>query len=129
MRPLYDYFMGTALNPPIGPLDIKLFCEARPGMIFWLLLNLSMAAKPYEVMGTVTGPILLVVGFQSFYPIDYFLQEEAVLTTWISSTRNSAGCFIGAIWFGCPSPIHFRHSASSTIRMACRGRESPRSWS
>jgi protein-S-isoprenylcysteine O-methyltransferase Ste14 len=81
-RILYDYFMGTALNPRIGGLDIKLFCEARPGMIFWMLLNLSIAAKQYELIGTITVPMLLVVGFQSFYLIDYFIHEEAVLTTW-----------------------------------------------
>ncbi|HYE33887.1 DUF1295 domain-containing protein [Methylocaldum sp.] len=81
-RPLYDYFMGTALNPRIGFFDIKLYCEARPGMIFWMLLNLSIAAKQYELQGTVTVPMLLVVGFQSFYLIDYFIHEEAVLTTW-----------------------------------------------
>ncbi len=81
-RPFYDYFMGTALNPRIGSLDLKLFCEARPGMIFWLLMNLSMAAKQHELHGTVTVPMLLVVGFQSFYLIDYFIHEEAVLTTW-----------------------------------------------
>lgn len=81
-RPLYDYFMGTALNPRIGSLDLKLFCEARPGMIFWMLMNLSMAAKQYELHGVVSVPMLLVVGFQSAYLIDYFIHEEAVLTTW-----------------------------------------------
>ena len=81
-RPFYDYFMGTALNPRIGSLDIKLFCEARPGMVFWMLMNLSIAAKQYELHGTVTVPMLLVVGFQSIYLIDYFIHEEAVLTTW-----------------------------------------------
>jgi len=81
-RPFYDYFMGTALNPRVGSLDLKLFCEARPGMVFWMLMNLSMAAKQYELHGTVTVPMLLVVGFQSIYLIDYFIHEEAVLTTW-----------------------------------------------
>ncbi|MCU0735323.1 MAG: ERG4/ERG24 family protein, partial [Methylotetracoccus sp.] len=52
-RPLYDYFMGTALNPRIGSFDFKLFCEARPGMILWLLLDLSSAAKQYQ--GTTNG--------------------------------------------------------------------------
>ena len=73
--------MGTALNPRIGSLDLKLFFEARPGMVFWMLMNLSMAAKQYELHGTVTVPMILVVGFQSIYLIDYFIHEEAVLTT------------------------------------------------
>jgi hypothetical protein len=81
-RPFYDYFMGTALNPRIGSLDIKLFCEARPGMIFWLLINLSIAAKQYQLLGTVTVPMGLVVGFQAFYLLNYFAHEEAILTTW-----------------------------------------------
>lgn len=81
-RPLYDFFMGTALNPRLGALDLKLFCEARPGMILWLLMNLSIAAKQYQLLGTVTVPVALVVGFQAFYLLDYFLHEEAILTTW-----------------------------------------------
>jgi len=81
-RPLYDYFMGTALNPRIRSFDLKLFCEARPGMIFWLILDLSIAAKQFELHGVVTTPMLLVVGLQGFYLVDYFLHEEAILTTW-----------------------------------------------
>lgn len=81
-RPLYDYFMGTALNPRIGSFDFKLFCEARPGMILWLLLDLSSAAKQYQLHGTVSVPMLLVAGLQALYLVDYFLHEEAILTTW-----------------------------------------------
>lgn len=81
-RPLYDYFMGTALNPRFGSFDIKLFCEARPGMILWLLIDLSIAAKQRELHGVLTVPMLLVVGLQGFYLLDYFLHEEAILTTW-----------------------------------------------
>lgn len=81
-RLFYDYFMGTALNPRIGSLDLKLFCEARPGMIFWMLLNLSIAAKQYQNHGLMTTPMAMVVGFQGFYLIDYFIHEEAILTTW-----------------------------------------------
>lgn len=81
-RPFYDFFMGTALNPRVGTLDLKLFCEARPGMILWLLMNLSIAAKQYQLQGSVTVAMVLVVGFQAFYLLDYFLHEEAILTTW-----------------------------------------------
>ena len=28
---IYDFWLGTALNPRIGSFDLKLFCEARPG--------------------------------------------------------------------------------------------------
>src|SRR5207237_821081 len=59
----YDYFMGSALNPRIGEFDLKLFCEARPGLILWVLINLSFAAKQYELHGAITTPMILVHAF------------------------------------------------------------------
>ena len=46
---VYAYFLGTALNPRIGGFDLKQFCEARPGLILWVLMNFSLAAKQYEL--------------------------------------------------------------------------------
>jgi Delta14-sterol reductase len=79
---VYDYFMGTELNPRTRGFDWKLFCEARPGLILWVLINFSMAAKQYEVHGTVTTPMIMVMLFQLFYVADYFWHEEAILSTW-----------------------------------------------
>lgn len=78
----YDYFMGTRLNPRIGNLDLKCFCELRPGLIGWVVINFSLAAKQYELHGTVTWPMILVVTFHFFYIADCFWHEEALLTTW-----------------------------------------------
>ncbi|MCB9567369.1 MAG: hypothetical protein H6710_09210 [Myxococcales bacterium] len=78
----YDYFMGTSLNPRIGPVDWKLFCEARPGLILWVLINFSIAAKQYSMIGTVTTPMILVCAFQFWYILDYYYHEEAILSTW-----------------------------------------------
>jgi Delta14-sterol reductase len=58
---VYDFWLGTALNPRIAGFDLKLFCEARPGLIAWVVLDLSLAAKQYQVHGTVTLPMMLVV--------------------------------------------------------------------
>lgn len=80
-RPLYDYFMGTTLNPRVGTFDVKLFCEARPGLILWVLINLSLAAKQVEVQGTLTAAMVLVCVFHFFYIADYFYNEPAILTT------------------------------------------------
>ena len=38
---VYDFFIGRELNPCLGPLDLKFFCELRPGLIGWLVLNVS----------------------------------------------------------------------------------------
>src|SRR5439155_55918 len=51
--PIHDYFMGTTLNPRLRGFDLKYFCESRPGLILWVLFDLSLAAAQYERHGTV----------------------------------------------------------------------------
>jgi Delta14-sterol reductase len=53
----HDYFMGTGLNPRVREFDFKYFCEARPGLIAWVLINFSFAAKQFQLHGVVTTPI------------------------------------------------------------------------
>lgn len=77
-----DYWHGTALNPRVGGFDLKLFCEARPGLIGWVAIDMSLAAKQHQVYGHLTAPMILVCAFQFWYVADYFRHEEAILSTW-----------------------------------------------
>jgi delta14-sterol reductase len=79
---LPDFVGGVALNPRIGWLDLKFFCEGRPGLILWVLLDASFAAAQWQRHGRVTGPMLLVLAFQCLYVADYFVHERAILSTW-----------------------------------------------
>jgi Ergosterol biosynthesis ERG4/ERG24 family len=96
----YDFVMGTALNPRLGDFDLKLFCEARPGLILWVLIDLSLAAKQYELNGAVTTPMILVCAFQFFYIADYYFHEEAILTTWDIKHENFGWmlCWGDLVW-------------------------------
>jgi hypothetical protein len=67
---VYDFFIGRSLNPRIGSLDLKYFCELRPGLILWLLINLSMACAQYERHGSVSSSMVLVLLFQAYYVFD-----------------------------------------------------------
>lgn len=78
---VYDFFMGRELNPRIGPLDLKCFCELRPGLIGWAILNLGMMCKQKEILGYVSGPMMLVNLFQGLYVWDALFFERAILTT------------------------------------------------
>jgi delta14-sterol reductase/lamin-B receptor len=78
---VYDFFIGRELNPRIGSFDWKEFCELRPGLIGWMLLNLSCAKQQYDEMGYVTGSMLLLNIFQGIYVWDALYQERAILTT------------------------------------------------
>ncbi|KAI5952298.1 ERG24 [Candida jiufengensis] len=79
-NPIYDWFIGRELNPRIGGWDIKLFCELRPGMLLWFLINLSCAHNQYHKLGYVTDSMILIIVLQAFYTFDGVLNEEGCLT-------------------------------------------------
>lgn len=78
---VYDWFMGRELNPRVGNFDWKVFCEMRPGLIGWVIINYCFMAKQYEVQGTVTASMILVCMFQTWYILDALFFEDAILTT------------------------------------------------
>lgn len=82
--PVHDFWMGTGHNPrlPAGGLfDLKFFCEARPGLILWMLFNAAFAYVQWQTHGRLTAAMILVCTFQLFYILDYFWNEPAILTT------------------------------------------------
>lgn len=100
--PWYDFFIGRELNPRGigGTFDWKEFCELRPGLIGWMLLNASCAAKQYQVMGYVSGSMILLNIFQGIYVWDALYQERAILTT-MDITTDGFGymlCFGDLAW-------------------------------
>jgi Delta14-sterol reductase len=78
---LYDLFKGRELNPRDFGFDWKFFCELRPGLFGWVVINLSMMAAQYEKHGSVTASMLLVNLFQFIYVMDSVVVESAILTT------------------------------------------------
>jgi delta14-sterol reductase len=80
-NPFYDFFIGRELNPRIFSFDWKEFCELRPGLIGWVLLNIACMKQQYMEMGYVTGSMILLNIFQGTYVWDALYQERAILTT------------------------------------------------
>ncbi|KAF8752574.1 C-14 sterol reductase [Rhizoctonia solani] len=80
---LYDWFIGRELNPSIGSFDIKSFNELRPGLILWLLCNISSACEQVTRRGTwiPTDSMGLVLLFQGLYVVDALYNEPAIFTT------------------------------------------------
>ncbi|MCJ1284247.1 erg24, C-14 sterol reductase [Xylographa opegraphella] len=83
---IYDWFIGRELNPRVtlpllGEIDIKVFCELRPGMLGWVLLDLAFMAHQYKVHGFVSDSMILITVFQSLYVFDALWMEPAMLTT------------------------------------------------
>lgn len=78
---MHDWFLGRELNPRIGRFDIKYFNELRPGLILWVLLNVSCLCAQWERLGHVQDSMLLVNLFHGGYVLDGLLNERAILTT------------------------------------------------
>ncbi|RDW83252.1 Delta(14)-sterol reductase-like protein [Coleophoma crateriformis] len=83
---LYDWFIGRELNPRVtipffGEIDIKEFCELRPGLQGWMLMDFAFVAHQYKAYGHVTDSILLITAFQALYVLDSYWMENAILTT------------------------------------------------
>lgn len=108
---LYDFYIGRPLNPRIGPLDLKAFCELRPGLIGWVMLNMGMARKQFERTGTVSLPMLCVNAFQALYVWDALHYEQAILTT-MDITTDGFGFMLA---FGDLSWVPFTYSLQARL--------------
>ncbi|KAG5948716.1 Delta(14)-sterol reductase [Claviceps pazoutovae] len=83
---LYDWFIGRELNPRvtiplIGEVDLKEWCELRPGMMGWIILNCAWCAQQYRNFGFVTDSIVCITVVQAVYIVDSWWFEPAILTT------------------------------------------------
>ena len=89
---LYDFFIGRELNPRVRlpipfvseasrVVDIKAWFELRPGLLGWIILDLSNIASQYRTYGYITDSAILITVFQAFYVLDVLYMEPALLTT------------------------------------------------
>ena len=91
---VYDFFMGIEHNPRLGNLDFKLFFNGRPGILMWTLINMSCAAKQYELYGQVTNSMILVNILHALYVLDFFYKEDWYLRT-IDIAHDHFGFYLG----------------------------------
>lgn len=108
---VYDFFIGRELNPRLGTFDWKEFCELRPGLIGWMLLNISFLLKQHETLGYVSGSMILINIFQGIYVWDAQYQERAILST-MDITTDGFGymlCFGDLAWVPLTYSIQARY--------------------
>ncbi|XP_041043740.1 delta(14)-sterol reductase LBR [Carcharodon carcharias] len=80
---VYDFFIGRELNPRIRNFDLKYFCELRPGLLGWVVINLGLLFAEMESQGRDAPSLAMVLvnSFQLLYVMDALWNEEAILTT------------------------------------------------
>jgi len=79
---VYDFFMGSVLNPRFFYLDIKLWAEIRVSWILLFLLTCSAAVKQYEETGNLTPSMMYMVLAHFLYTNACQKGEECIPYTW-----------------------------------------------
>lgn len=78
-NPIFDWYIGRELNPRLGLFDMKLFCEMRPGLMLWIVINLAMAHHQYHKFGYITDSMILVNLFQNYYVVEGTFYESRLI--------------------------------------------------
>ncbi|XP_067604510.1 delta(14)-sterol reductase TM7SF2 isoform X9 [Pseudorca crassidens] len=105
-NPIYDFFLGRELNPRICSFDFKYFCELRPGLIGWVLINLALLMQEAELRGSPSLAMWLVNGFQLLYVGDALWHELLVTTSSVEPILRktpSGRILLIPEWLGCPT--------------------------
>ncbi|KAJ2513177.1 erg24, C-14 sterol reductase [Coemansia sp. RSA 1939] len=110
-NPVYDFFIGRELNPRVLGLDLKCFNELRPGIMGWVVLNVSFAIKQHQTFGSVSNSMWLAIVPQIAYCIDTLLFEDKVLTT-MDITTDGFGWMLSfgdLTWVPCMYSLQARY--------------------
>ncbi|KAL2369754.1 7-dehydrosterol-delta 7-reductase [Blastomyces gilchristii SLH14081] len=92
--PLYDIYMGIELNPRLGQSwDMKLFHNGRPGIIGWILIDMSFTALQFCRHGYITNSILIADILHLTYIMDFFFNEDWYLKT-IDMAHDHVGFYL-----------------------------------
>lgn len=89
---IFDYYWGTELYPRILGWDVKVFTNARFGMMSWGLILLSFAAKQEELYG-LSDSMMVAVFLQFVYLTKFFLWEPGYLKS-LDIMHDRAGFYI-----------------------------------
>ena len=77
---IYDFFLGTILNPRIGRHDLKFFFESRVGMGIWAAFAVILPAAQLETQGSLSTAMIVVSLCQALYIVDFFVLEANLLS-------------------------------------------------
>ncbi|KAL2350986.1 ergosterol biosynthesis ERG4/ERG24 [Cryomyces antarcticus] len=125
---MYDWFIGRELNPRVkiplaGVIDIKTFMELRPGMLAWVILDLTFMAKQYANYGYITDSIMLVTFSQALYTFDALWWESSMLTM-IDITTDGFGfmlAFGDLVWVPFTYSLQARYLAVHPVKLGLQG--------
>lgn len=106
---MYDFFIGRELNPRIGSFDLKEFCELYPGLIGWLVIDLGMLQKQWQVRN-VQNVVSRHVGTHG-------IPDLQALPNYIVSSACDATCWLLPAYAACD----WECICNEQVDLHCRG--------
>jgi len=117
----YNMFMGIEMNPRFGSLwDFKLFHNGRPGIVAWTLINLSFAAKEFEVKGYISKEMIALNIFHAIYVLDFFWNENWYLRT-IDIAHDHFGFYLAwgdSVWLPWMYTLQSHYLLRNVVRLS-----------
>ncbi|KAA1076030.1 C-24(28) sterol reductase [Puccinia graminis f. sp. tritici] len=115
---IYDFFMGAALSPRIGHIDVKLFAEVRIPWVLLFIIAVAGSVKQYETIGYVTPNSLFMVYGTGLYINACAKGEECIPLTWDMAYEKwgwllSFWNFAGVAFTYCHSVIYITNQPPS----------------
>ena len=92
-----DFFMGSELNPRLGPLDFKMFFMVRIPWFILFGIFCGVAAKQYQLYAHFSAEILFLVGAHFLYSNACAKGEELIMTPWFVSAKSLAHIFPSSV--------------------------------
>ncbi len=89
---IFDYYWGAELYPRIFGWDVKQFTNCRFGMMSWVLIIISFAAKQTELFG-LSNAMMISVGIMLVYIAKFFYWEAGYLRS-MDIMHDRAGFYI-----------------------------------
>lgn len=124
----YDFYIGRELNPRItlplfGEIDIKTWCEMRPGLLGWLLLDLAFVAQQHRNYGHASDSIVVTAAVQGWYVLAGQWSEAGLLTM-MDVTTDGFGfmlCFGDLVWVPFLYSTQCRYLAAHPVQLGWTG--------
>lgn len=100
---IFDYYWGTELYPRVLGWHIKKFITCRFGMMSWVLILISYAAKQNELFGFISNALLISIALQMIYVTKFYIWETGYLRS-LDIMHDRAGfyiCWGCLVWVPC----------------------------
>mmetsp|Transcript_130664 Transcript_130664/g.378004 ORF Transcript_130664/g.378004 Transcript_130664/m.378004 type:complete len:446 (-) Transcript_130664:80-1417(-) len=85
---IYDFFIGTALHPRVGMVDVKMVAETRLSWTLLLLCTIGAYIESYRRLGTLLNPSAFMVLAHGLYGNACAKGEHFIPYTWDITTEK-----------------------------------------